>query len=192
MDSSIEDVSHGAIRVWFERQREVDVGCHRLQSIERCRLRQCSRMHPERGMALAALLAKLEEVTLAEELAAQLNRVVSDDVALAADAYGSITIIAGAKRKGHVIVYQDQPPDGFGYIVLKNLQDQIIECTTGGRAWPHSDEYVARHELPEPHAEIVDGVLRCWYGERDAPVLELPPITLVSESSPEAAFRNDA
>jgi hypothetical protein len=120
-------------------------------------------------------------MTLAEELAAQLNRVVSDDVALAADPYGTITIIAGAKREGRVIVYQDQAPAGFGYAVLRNLQDQIIEWSTGGRAWPHSDEYVARRELPEPHAQVVDGALRCWYGERHAPVLELPPISLASD-----------
>jgi hypothetical protein len=132
-------------------------------------------------MAVASLVVQREAMTLAEELAARLNRVVPEDVALAADAHGSIAIVAGADREGHVTVFQDQAPASFACDVLRSLQDQIIEWATGGRAWPHSAEYVSRDELPEPHAEVVDGAVLCWYGERDTPVLELPPIALPSD-----------
>ena len=119
---------------------------------------------------------------LAEKLAASLNRVVPDDVALAALPRGAIRIIAG-HGPGYVEVDQwDPEPEPFAHEVLACLQDEVIENVTR-TGWPPSDPEkpdARQHAgaLPAPHAQVVEGQLLCWYGSRNNPALALPPISL--------------
>jgi hypothetical protein len=123
-------------------------------------------------------------VPFSEKLAAQLNRVVPDDVALAAIPGGSIKIVAGAEREGWVEVqwsWPQEPPEAFALTVLANLQEQIFEEAAHGLAWPSPEAYSPTRLLPEPHTEVVQGAVVCWFGSRENPDLLLPPIPLDAE-----------
>ena len=125
---------------------------------------------------------------LSEQLASHLNRVVPDDVALAALPGGSIRIMAGAETSGWVEVqwwWPQEPAESFARNVLASLQDEIIENSlhTG---WPPVDPLQPTSpqrgsELPAPDAKVVDGKLVWWYGDPDSPALALPSITLDAE-----------
>jgi hypothetical protein len=127
---------------------------------------------------------------LARALARAVNEVVPEDVAVAAMPDGGIKIVAG-EGVGWTEVqpygwWDDEPArspvEGFARAVLREVQNDTIEFSVRG-GWPPADP--ARpdapqraRDLPEPHAEVVDGELRCWFGRRDSPALVLPPIRL--------------
>jgi len=102
---------------------------------------------------------------LADALAGQLDAVVPNGVSVSAVTCGSVRIAVGQSAVEVLPLWTEEPADSFARNVLKNLQDVVIESVTGGRAWPHSAEYVAAHRLPEADAAIVNGLLHCWYGD---------------------------
>jgi hypothetical protein len=135
------------------------------------------------------VIEETRTIRFAEQLAAALNRVVPDDVALAAIRNGCIRIMAGSGT-GFAEVpawWLSEPPSpeeqmAFAEAVLSALQDEVIEgsAMTG---WPpadpdHPDAPQRAAELPEPRAELVGEDLLCWYGDRARPALELPPIRI--------------
>lgn len=112
-----------------------------------------------------------------------MNRVVPDDVALAATHYGAITIVAG-EGDGGSEVPAEPPVDAFARHVLETLQDDVIEAVTK-TGWPPSDparpdDPQRAADLPTPHAEVVGDELHCWYGSGISPALRIPPIPLPS------------
>jgi hypothetical protein len=124
-------------------------------------------------------------MALAEDLAAAINQTLPDMVAAAVLGNGRIRIICGEDRQGWVEVEQadfiDQP-EALAETVLYWLQEEMIENVVLG-GWPPADpdrpDAPQRAvELPAPHAEIVDGQLHWWFGDRERPALRMPSIPL--------------
>jgi hypothetical protein len=138
---------------------------------------------PHRG---SKRLRESGAVDLAEELAANLNRVVPEDVALAALPGGTIRIMAGEGGGWREVSrWPQEAPASVALNVLYALQDEIIENSTH-TGWPPVDpsrpELAKRgSELPYPAAEVVDEALLLWYGDPDNLALALPPITVGAE-----------
>ena len=66
--------------------------------------------------------------------------------------------------------------------VLDALQEEMIESVTH-QGWPPSDPDApdapqVGGQLPTSHAEVVDGELQWWFGERERPALRLPPVRI--------------
>jgi hypothetical protein len=57
--------------------------------------------------------------------------------------------------------------------VLSTVQDDLAKHLS--EPWPAPKGTAT---LPTPVVEIIGRELCCWYGEKDAPILELPPIPL--------------
>jgi hypothetical protein len=122
----------------------------------------------------------------AEKLVAVLNKVVPDDVALGVLPWGGIRIVAGDEHEGVVELYgyptwPGEPPESFARLLLRNVQDQVVEWSVG-HDWPGLPPGVPEPPpgvpLREPDAEVVNGELHWWYGDRNTPVLILPPVQL--------------
>jgi hypothetical protein len=114
---------------------------------EDAELRQCSGMTPDphRG---SKRLRESGAVDLAEELAANLNRVVPEDVALAALPGGTIRIMAGEGGGWREVSrWPQEAPASVALNVLYALQDEIIENSTH-TGWPPVDP--SRPELAQP------------------------------------------
>jgi hypothetical protein len=123
-------------------------------------------------------------VPFSEKLAAQLNRVVPDEVALVAVPGGSIKIVGGALREGWVEVqwwWPQEQPEAFALNVLATLQELIFEEAADGLAWPSPEVYSPTRLLPEPHTEVAQGAVICWFGSRENPDVLVPPVPLDAE-----------
>jgi hypothetical protein len=137
------------------------------------------------------------EVTdeVARRLARALNDVVPDDVALAALPGPAIKIVAGEGggwTEVRAIDWSDMdwsgvrgrsPVEVFADAVLRQVQDEVIEFSVRG-GWPSADPDhpgapQRSVDLPEPHAEIAGGELRCWYGSRVKPAPNATAETVV-------------
>lgn len=140
---------------------------------------QCSRVHPE-----PAENSDDAVVGFSEALAAAINRTLPDVVAADVVANGSIRIICGEDR-GWVEVSTaefDGRPKALAETVLYWLQEEMIENAVLG-GWPpadpdHPDAPQRADQLPEPHAEIVNGQLDWWFGDRERPAFRLPSVPL--------------
>lgn len=63
-------------------------------------------------------------------------------------------------------------------VIMNRVQDIVMEWTTS--PWPSSDggEGEASSVVPLPTALIEDSMIRFFFGARQDPVLELPPVLL--------------
>jgi hypothetical protein len=112
---------------------------------------------------------------LVAELVVRLRDVVPEGFTVSASTSGS-----GVEMSlSYVEEIVEQPHGSFaGHVetaawnVLSSLQDLIAEETT--EPWPDTNG----SSLPVPETAVESGVLRLWYGDRDAPVLALRPIPL--------------
>ena len=122
---------------------------------------------------------------LREDLAAAINRTLPEAVAAAVLGNGRIRIICGEDNTGWVEVETwgfDERPAALAEVVLQWLQEEMIENVVLG-GWPPAnpddpDAPQRAAELPEPHAQVVDGQLHWWFGDRNRPALRMPSIPL--------------
>jgi hypothetical protein len=76
----------------------------------------------------------------------------------------------------------DLAVEAFAVAVLDATQDEVIEEVTH-TGWPSADPQAPHLPqfgavLPPPGAEVVAGVLRWWYGDRDNPALRIEDVLL--------------
>ena len=107
---------------------------------------------------------------LAALLSTRLQEVVPDGVVVTADGADVVVRIDGDESRNGTAAILDE--DGStadevvtaAYAVLSHVQDAVAGSTT--EPWPGTGTV-----LPLPEAEIRDGRLLAWFGDREAPVL---------------------
>lgn len=116
----------------------------------------------------------------ARELAAALAASLPEGFTASAD--GALVTIEPPDGTG-VTTALDIEPDEIGDVdvyadaaesVLSLAQDVV--CESLDATWPSAGG--AAVDLPIPGARVDGDMLRLWYGDEDAPVLELPPVRL--------------
>jgi hypothetical protein len=121
-------------------------------------------------------------VLFARELAAALAASLPDGVTASAE--GALITIEPPDGAG-VTTVLDIEPDEIGDAevyadaaegVLSLAQDVVCEALDA--TWPAAGG--ASVDLPIPGARVDGDTLRLWYGDEDAPVLELRPVTIAS------------
>ncbi len=110
-------------------------------------------------------------VELATLLSTRLQEVVPDGVVVTADGADVVVRVDGREsRNGTAAILDD---DGrtvdeaictAARAILSHVQDAVAEATT--EPWPGTGT-----ELPQPGADIHDGRLRAWFGDRETPAL---------------------
>jgi hypothetical protein len=107
---------------------------------------------------------------LATLLSARLQAVVPDGVLVTADGADVVVRIDGDESRNGTAAILDEDASPLEevatatYAVLSHVQDAVAEATT--EPWPGTGTV-----QPMPEAEIRDGRLLAWFGDRQTPVL---------------------
>jgi len=120
---------------------------------------------------------------LAADLADRLNQIVPTDFTVRSegirvDVYqdgrdlgGSPALVILAERDGRSV---DEKIETAVQAVLSDVQDRIIEACKG--PWPGG--FGRGADLPMPDCRVTGDRLRLWFGDENAPVISVAPITL--------------
>lgn len=107
---------------------------------------------------------------LAALLSTRLREVVPAGVVVTADGADVVVRIDGAESRNGTAAILDEDGSTVDevvtatYAILSHVQDAVAEVTT--EPWPGTGTV-----MPLPEAEIRDGRLLAWFGDREAPVL---------------------
>lgn len=119
---------------------------------------------------------------LAAALAARLDRLVPDPVAVTVDDANVVIMVrqqeAGSSGAAAILDDDDgrdplERAETAARAVLSGVQDCVIEELR--ERWPAP---VREAELPLPGVRIIDGELHSWYGEEEGPSVRLDAISL--------------
>jgi hypothetical protein len=75
---------------------------------------------------------------------------------------------------------------------LRAASERALDCASEVIAEETTAPWPARAGEPFAGAEVIGGAIRLWYGDRDAPFLELPPIPLNEVRRPSKSVYDEA
>ena len=101
-----------------------------------------------------------------------------DDVHVSAIPGGGVRITPGPLGVQVLPLWEAEPVESFACNILRDAQDHIIEHICK-RDWPPLPEGAPEPSpgatVRAPHTEVIGREIHWWYGERETPLLRVPP-----------------